>query len=202
MPLLCVYTQVPEVSSRERQIGRVCRFSGRTRVFARCICAAVGRLCVALPVCLRAMCLQPRQCHGVNCNNTSSWELLFDRSHFGDWQKIRLQEPSNSSSTSSSAVPRSIDVILRHELVDSVYAGDVVVASGALIALPDLYPLFRPGQLGRCVPHVTKSGHGFTRDHQLSLGRAVHSELSPYRSSVEIVLNIARRTGDTLHGEY
>ncbi|PFH37584.1 putative replication licensing factor [Besnoitia besnoiti] len=91
---------------------------------------------------------QPRQCHGVNCNNTTNWELLFERCRYGDWQKIRLQEPSNSSSTSS-AVPRSLDIIARHDLVDSVYAGDVIVVSGALVALPDLAPLMKPAQLGR-----------------------------------------------------
>nr|PIL96805.1 putative replication licensing factor [Toxoplasma gondii COUG] len=91
---------------------------------------------------------QPRQCRGVNCNNTTNWELLFERCRYGDWQKIRLQEPSNASA-SSSAVPRSLDIIARHDLVDSVYAGDVVVVSGALVALPDLAPLMRPGQLGR-----------------------------------------------------
>ncbi|CBZ55651.1 putative DNA replication licensing factor [Neospora caninum Liverpool] len=91
---------------------------------------------------------QPRQCRGVNCNNTTNWELLFERCRYGDWQKIRLQEPSNSSA-SSSAVPRSLDIIVRHDLVDSVYAGDVVVVSGALVALPDIAPLMRPGQLGR-----------------------------------------------------
>lgn len=92
---------------------------------------------------------QPVKCSSPNCHNTLNWSLLFERSQYADWQKVRLQEPSGE--LQSAALPRSIDVIARHSLVDSVYAGDVVLVTGALIAVPDLPALLKPGELPRSV---------------------------------------------------
>lgn len=92
---------------------------------------------------------QPVKCSSPNCHNTLNWDLVYEGSQYADWQKIRLQEPSGE--TQSSSLPRSIDVIARHSLVDSVYAGDVVLVTGALIAVPDLPALLKPGELPRSV---------------------------------------------------
>ncbi|KAL8425473.1 hypothetical protein Efla_002594 [Eimeria flavescens] len=92
---------------------------------------------------------QPVRCSSANCHNTLNWTLLAEGSQYADWQKIRLQEPSGEMN--GSALPRSIAVIARHSLVDSVYAGDVVLVTGALIAVPDLPALLKPGELPRSV---------------------------------------------------
>ncbi|KAL8275307.1 hypothetical protein Esti_000756 [Eimeria stiedai] len=92
---------------------------------------------------------QPLKCSSANCHNTLNWSLVAEGSQYADWQKIRLQEPSGEMN--GAALPRSIDVIARHSLVDSVYAGDVVLVTGALVAVPDLPALLKPGELPRSV---------------------------------------------------
>ncbi|CDJ38913.1 DNA replication licensing factor, putative [Eimeria tenella] len=92
---------------------------------------------------------QPVKCSSPQCHNSLDWRLVTELSKFSDWQKLRLQEPSGEMH--AAAVPRSIDVIARHSLVDCVYAGDVVLITGALIAVPDIPALLKPGELPRSV---------------------------------------------------
>jgi len=63
-----------------------------------------------------------------------------EKSKFVDWQKIRMQESGDE--VPSSAMPRSIDVILRNELVERGKAGDKVVITGMPIVIPDVGQLF------------------------------------------------------------
>jgi len=53
-----------------------------------------------------------------------------------DWQKIRMQELSNDIPAGS--MPRSIDVILRGEIVDQPKPGDKAVFTGNLVVVPDI----------------------------------------------------------------
>lgn len=60
-----------------------------------------------------------------------------------DWQKVRVQE--NSSEIPTGSMPRTMDVILRGELVDRAKAGEKCIFTGALIVVPDVSQLGLPG---------------------------------------------------------
>jgi DNA replication licensing factor MCM6 len=70
------------------------------------------------------------------CNNVDNWILLTEKSKFIDWQKVRIQENSNEIPPGS--VPRSLDVIVRHEMCERAKPGDQCVFTGYLIAAPDV----------------------------------------------------------------
>jgi len=53
-----------------------------------------------------------------------------------DWQKCRVQEYSTDIPAGS--MPRSIDVILRGEIVDACKPGDKAVFTGKLVVVPDV----------------------------------------------------------------
>lgn len=59
---------------------------------------------------------EPVRCYGDNCMNSGDWELLNSESIFLDWQKIRVQEAS--SEIPAGSMPRSVDIILRGDIVD------------------------------------------------------------------------------------
>ncbi|CCF73006.1 minichromosome maintenance protein 6 [Babesia microti strain RI] len=97
----------------------------------------------------------PTRCFNSNCTNINNFELMMENSEFCDWQKIRIQEITQESSAGS--MPRSIDVIIRNNLVDSVHAGDRIAVSGSLIVLPDILTLLRPGEISKQISrHATR----------------------------------------------
>jgi DNA replication licensing factor MCM6 len=61
-----------------------------------------------------------------------------------DWQKVRVQE--YSSDIPAGSMPRSIDVILRGEVVDIPKPGDKAVFTGKLVVVPDIVQLLKPGE--------------------------------------------------------
>ncbi|KAH9977611.1 mis5 protein [Lactifluus volemus] len=77
------------------------------------------------------------------CGNRSAWQLQIDTSKFTDWQKVRIQE--NPSEIPTGSMPRSLDVILRSELVERAKAGDKCVFTGTFIVVPDVSQLGLPG---------------------------------------------------------
>lgn len=77
----------------------------------------------------------PAICRNPECNNRIKFELLPERSKFVDFQKIRVQE--TQAELPRGSIPRSLEVILRHELVERVQPGDQVQISGTLIVVPD-----------------------------------------------------------------
>ncbi|KAJ3289056.1 MCM DNA helicase complex subunit mcm6 [Borealophlyctis nickersoniae] len=81
----------------------------------------------------------PTTCYNPTCGNTSNFQLLVDQSKFVDWQKIRLQE--HFSEVPSGTMPRSMDVILRNEIVERAKAGDKVRVYGTPIVVPDVTQL-------------------------------------------------------------
>lgn len=83
---------------------------------------------------------EPLKCSSQTCGNRMRWQLDRQASRFVDWQKLRLQESTDEIPAGS--MPRSIDVILRHEIVDQAKPGDKVVFSGCLIVVPDVSQLF------------------------------------------------------------
>jgi len=86
----------------------------------------------------------PKVCLNPNCNNKSDWELNYENSVFADWQKLKLQENPNDIPTG--AMPRSIDIILRNELVETCKPGDKLYFTGCLQVIPDIISLVKPGE--------------------------------------------------------
>lgn len=86
---------------------------------------------------------EPTQCPNRTCSNRVAWQLDIRHSTFVDWQKVRIQE--NSSEIPTGSMPRTMDVILRGEIVDRAKAGEKCIFSGALIVVPDVSQLGLPG---------------------------------------------------------
>ncbi|CAG9327140.1 unnamed protein product [Blepharisma stoltei] len=86
----------------------------------------------------------PQICPNGHCGNKSRWELILESSKFCDWQKVRVQEHSNEIPAGS--MPRSIDIILRHELVDTAKPGERLIFTGTLIAVPEVASFLTPGE--------------------------------------------------------
>ncbi|KAK4229921.1 putative DNA replication licensing factor mcm6 [Podospora fimiseda] len=86
---------------------------------------------------------EPTQCPNATCQNRVAWRLDIRQSTFVDWQKVRVQE--NSSEIPTGSMPRTIDVILRGEIVDRAKAGEKCIFTGALIVVPDVSQLGLPG---------------------------------------------------------
>ena len=89
---------------------------------------------------------KPAICKNPRCDNTSSssWVLEATASQFVDWQKIRVQE--NAEEIPPGSMPRSLDVILRNDFVETAKAGDKCVFTGTLVVVPDQHALSRTGE--------------------------------------------------------
>lgn len=86
---------------------------------------------------------EPVMCRNPVCQNRREWQLNVDQSRFCDWQKVRIQENANEIPTGS--MPRSLDVILRSEIVERAKAGDKCIFTGTFIVVPDVSQLGVPG---------------------------------------------------------
>ncbi|KAJ6019670.1 hypothetical protein N7522_001737 [Penicillium canescens] len=86
---------------------------------------------------------EPTECPNSTCGNRVGWRLDIGKSTFVDWQKVKLQESSHEIPTGS--MPRTMDVILRGEMVDRAKAGERCIFTGTLIVVPDVSQLGLPG---------------------------------------------------------
>nr|CAH7729653.1 unnamed protein product [Callosobruchus chinensis] len=86
---------------------------------------------------------QPTICRNPVCNNRRRFLLNVDKSVFIDFQKVRIQE--TQAELPRGCVPRSVEVILRAECVETVQAGDRYDFTGTLIVVPDTGALAMPG---------------------------------------------------------
>ncbi len=86
---------------------------------------------------------EPTSCPNPNCDNQILWTLNVAKSMFVDWQKVRVQE--NSTEIPTGSMPRTIDVILRGDLVDRAKPGDKCRFTGTEIVIPDVSQLGLPG---------------------------------------------------------
>jgi len=86
---------------------------------------------------------EPTQCPNVTCMNREGWRLDIRQSTFVDWQKVRIQE--NSSEIPTGSMPRTMDVILRGEMVDRAKAGEKCIFTGTVIVIPDVSQFRVPG---------------------------------------------------------
>lgn len=101
---------------------------------------------------------------GVLCQCVSQHKLLpYDvclmLSRFVDWQKVRVQE--NSADIPGGAMPRSMDVVLRNELVEQTKAGDRSIFTGTLIVVPDVSQMNMPGVNAKAVRQGDGEGANF-----------------------------------------
>ncbi|GLI72774.1 MCM DNA helicase complex subunit mcm6 [Penicillium ochrochloron] len=86
---------------------------------------------------------EPTECPNAVCGNRFGWRLDIGKSTFVDWQKVKLQESSHEIPTGS--MPRTMDIILRGEMVDRAKAGERCIFTGTLIVVPDVSQLGLPG---------------------------------------------------------
>ena len=88
----------------------------------------------------------PQVCRNPQCKHTNAneWNLVLEDSIFTDWQRLRVQE--NADEIPPGSMPRSVDVVLRNEVVERAKAGDKVVFTGAVVVIPDVSSLSRAGE--------------------------------------------------------
>ncbi|KAJ7969377.1 DNA helicase [Quillaja saponaria] len=91
---------------------------------------------------------EPIICVNATCSNRRNWALLRQESKFADWQRVRMQETSKEIPAGS--LPRSLDVILRHDIVEQARAGDTVIFTGTVVVIPDILALASPGERAEC----------------------------------------------------
>ncbi|KAH9618631.1 hypothetical protein KSS87_022528 [Heliosperma pusillum] len=106
---------------------------------------------------------EPTICVNATCANRTRWALLRQESKFADWQRARMQETSKEIPAGS--LPRSLDIILRHEIVEKARAGDTVIFTGTVVVIPDILALTSPGERAE-----------FRRDSSQRKGAAVGNE--------------------------
>ncbi|XP_034145014.1 DNA replication licensing factor MCM6 [Esox lucius] len=85
----------------------------------------------------------PTVCRNPVCNNRSRFHLDTHRSKFIDFQKVRVQE--TQAELPRGSIPRSLEVILRAEAVETAQAGDRCDITGSLIVVPDVSQLSTTG---------------------------------------------------------
>jgi len=86
---------------------------------------------------------QPAVCRNPVCNNRSRFMLDIHKSRFVDFQKVRIQEVQ--AELPRGCIPRSVDIILRAEAVETAQPGDRCDFTGTLIVVPDVGALNLPG---------------------------------------------------------
>lgn len=85
----------------------------------------------------------PTICRNPVCANRRKFMLVTDKSNFIDFQKVRIQE--TQAELPRGCIPRSVEVILRTEIVETVQAGDRYDFTGTLIVVPDVASIQLPG---------------------------------------------------------
>ncbi|KAG8550711.1 hypothetical protein GDO81_022541 [Engystomops pustulosus] len=86
---------------------------------------------------------QPSICRNPVCANRRRFMLDTNKSRFVDFQKVRIQE--TQAELPRGSIPRSVEIILRAEAVESCQAGDRCDFTGCLIVVPDVAQLATPG---------------------------------------------------------
>ena len=115
-------------------------------------CKKCGLL--APPVMQQYHLTRPTLCRNPRCQNRSGAEFLLElgegdetSSEFVDWQRLRVQE--NADEIPPGSMPRTIDAVVRNEMVERAKAGDRIVLTGSLVVVPDGSALARAGEAAR-----------------------------------------------------
>ncbi|MCL7030272.1 hypothetical protein MKW94_023074 [Papaver nudicaule] len=130
---------------------------------------------------------EPIICVNPTCSNRARWVLIRQESKFTDWQRVRMQETSKEIPAGS--LPRSLDVILRHEIVEHARAGDTVIFTGTLVVIPDILALASPGERAECrreAPQRSGGGHEGVRGLRALGVRDLSYRLAFIASSVQV----------------
>nr|XP_011460545.1 PREDICTED: DNA replication licensing factor MCM6 [Fragaria vesca subsp. vesca] len=101
---------------------------------------------------------EPTICVNATCANRARWALLRQESKFADWQRVRMQETSKEIPAGS--LPRSLDVIIRHEIVEKARAGDTVIFTGTVVVIPDILALSAPGERSEVSRQASQRSNG------------------------------------------
>lgn len=101
---------------------------------------------------------EPTQCPNLTCGNRVSWRLEIKQSSFVDWQKVRVQE--NSGEIPTGSMPRTLDIILRGEIVERAKAGEKCIFTGILIVVPDVSMLGLPGLKAQSMKDMKNAPRG------------------------------------------
>lgn len=101
---------------------------------------------------------EPAICTNQECNNKRKWTLESRLSRFVDWQRARVQE--NSDEIPPGSMPRSVDVILRNDVVERAKAGDKCVFTGTFIVVPDVGQLMKNGMAPKGYKRLSGPGTG------------------------------------------
>jgi len=86
---------------------------------------------------------QPSICRNPVCFNRSRFVLDVNKSRFVDFQKVRIQEIQ--AELPRGCIPRSVEIVLRADAVESAQPGDRCDFIGTLIVVPDVGSLNLPG---------------------------------------------------------
>lgn len=85
---------------------------------------------------------EPSMCPA--CHNKKLWDLDVETSQFVDWQKISVQESAGEIPPGS--MPRTLDIIARHEQVELAKAGDRCIFTGTVVVIPEATTLAAAGE--------------------------------------------------------
>ncbi|XP_073348294.1 DNA replication licensing factor MCM6 [Pagrus major] len=101
----------------------------------------------------------PTICRNPVCNNRSRFHLDTHKSKFIDFQKVRIQE--TQAELPRGSIPRSLEVVLRAEAVETAQAGDRCDFTGTLIVVPDVSQLRTPGVRAETSTRVAGGPQGY-----------------------------------------
>lgn len=101
----------------------------------------------------------PTICRNPVCNNRARFHLDTHKSKFIDFQKVRIQE--TQAELPRGSIPRSLEVVLRAEAVETAQAGDRCDFTGTLIVVPDVSQLRTPGVRAETSTRVAGGPQGY-----------------------------------------
>lgn len=101
----------------------------------------------------------PTICRNPVCNNRARFHLDTHKSKFIDFQKVRIQE--TQAELPRGSIPRSLEIVLRAEAVETAQAGDRCDFTGTLIVVPDVSQLATPGVRAETSTRVAGGRQGF-----------------------------------------
>jgi len=105
---------------------------------------------------------QPNICRNPVCANRSRFQLDVNKSKFVDFQKVRIQE--TQAELPRGSIPRSVEVILRAEAVETAQAGDRCDFTGTLIVVPDVGSMSQAGASAERGSKVGRGNEGFATE--------------------------------------
>ncbi|KAG7279993.1 hypothetical protein CRUP_034115 [Coryphaenoides rupestris] len=104
---------------------------------------------------------QPNICKNPVCANRKRFMLDPNKSRFVDFQKVRIQE--TQAELPRGCIPRSVEVVMRAEAVETAQAGDHSDFTGTLIVMPDVAALATAATRSETSSRVTGK-EGFDTD--------------------------------------